>query len=63
MYATVEYLTSKNTKFVRNRLLSKEGDEFASPLVVIVTHLSEILNNKIIEENYRVRFLTMMVEE
>jgi hypothetical protein len=62
MYATVEYLTS-SASFVKNRLLSREGDEFATPLVVIVTHLSEILNSRIIEESYRVRFLTMMVEQ
>jgi DNA mismatch repair ATPase MutS len=62
MYATVEYLTN-STNFVKNRLLTKEDDEFTAPLVFIVTHLSEILNSKIIEESYRVRFLTMMVEQ
>lgn len=48
---------------MKNRLLSREDDEFATPLVIIVTHLAEILSNRVIEENYRVRFLTMMVEQ
>ena len=63
IYATVEYLTNKNPYFLINRILTHPLDEFKNPLVVIVTHLSEILNSKIIEENYGVRFLTMMVEE
>lgn len=47
MYATVEHLTT-STCFVKNRILAKEDDEFATPLVVIVTHLAEILNNRVI---------------
>lgn len=48
---------------MKNRLLTTKQDEFAIPMVVIVTHLSEILKCKVIEESYKVRFLTMMVEE
>lgn len=40
LYATVDYLTNKEVKFLNNRVLSKKTDEFTVPMVIVVTHLS-----------------------
>lgn len=49
LYATVDYLTNKEVKFLTNKALSKKNDEFTVPITIIVTHLSEILRGSILE--------------
>jgi hypothetical protein len=59
LYACVSYLSGN--AFPRNRLLSKSTDLFKTPLVFIVTHLTQLMSNQIIHEDYYVRYFQMDV--
>ncbi len=62
LYACVKYLSdSKANSFRKNKYLSKASDYFGIPLTWIITHLTQLMANQLIEENYHVRYLTMDV--
>lgn len=45
--------------FIKNENLSLHTDKFSMPLTLIITHLSDIMNQGIIEEGYILRYLAM----
>jgi hypothetical protein len=52
---------NKIDRFKKNNVLTKPSDHFRNPLTLIITHLTQLMANKLIEENYYVRYLTMDV--
>lgn len=52
---------NNGNSFKRNKILTSHDDHFNIPLTLIITHLTQLMTNQLIEENYYVRYLTMDV--
>jgi DNA mismatch repair ATPase MutS len=62
LYACIKYLSANNGNcFKKNAILSMSDDHFNIPLTFVITHLTQLMTNQLIEENYYVRYLTMDV--
>lgn len=61
LYATVKYLSGNNNQLKQNKVLSRTGDYFKIPITIIITHLTMLMAENIIQEGYFVRFFTLEV--
>lgn len=68
LYACVKYLSAgnntSNRRFRVNKVLESShtiNDHFNVPWTIIITHLTQLMANQLIEEGYYVRYLTMDV--
>jgi hypothetical protein len=64
LYACVNHFSDNENslKKSRNKILLKSKDYFNVPITLIITHLTSLIANQLIKENYIVRFLKMDVD-
>ena len=58
LYATIKYLSQNNDDhFSQNFALTKPLNKFKIPICLVITHLTELMVEKVLEQGEIVRFL------